>query len=419
MVLLVLMFLGGVSLGAGQVLSTEGQMPPEEKYKESLTKLPESKEEIIAYLNSAVDFAELDKAKLDVKTEISVEDDSISFGENGELFEKSFIYAKDSILSNISKKYSSGSVDFGKDFSAMLWNLDFNKVIIEKAESKEEGENYAFKIMFPNEDDPFSLNGIVNDRFHMKDSEKVIGYLWESQKGFAAIENVKVSCSNLEIDTTVNRLEDKISNITYFKKFNIEADITFSGELSSVGTRKMSFALQEKTVFDFTWANLALSPKTMKMEKGDIKVVSALITASGDIKVKWASSNPEVAEVDIDGYVKGRKVSAEPVIITADMEFLGKKFTDTCEVYVTVPVTRVNLSEKKIVLAMGETKMLQSSVKPKDATIKDVLWYTNNPAVAVVDDKGNITGVARGKTEIYVLSKDGYYKTSCAVTVTG
>ena len=33
--------------------------------------------------------------------------------------------------------------------------------------------------------------------------------------------------------------------------------------------------------------------------------------------------------------------------------------------------------------------------------------------------RGARAGVAAGTTEIVVLSKDGYYKTSCAVTVTG
>ncbi len=417
-VFLALMFTAGVVFGGIQVLSAEGQMPPEEVYKESRTELPKSKAEMIAYLNACIDFAITEKAKLDVKTEISIEDESISFGENGDMLAKSLIYAKESILGELSKQYPAASVDFGKDFSAELWNLQFEGALIERNESKEDGDKYAFKIMFANENNPFGMDGIVNKSFHMAEAELVLNYLWESYKGFTEIENVKVICTGLEIDSAVNRLTDKINNVTYSKKLTVEADITFSGELSAAGTRKMTFTLQEKTGFNFTWANLALSPKTLEMEKGDIKVVSAQITASGDIKAKWSSSNPEVAEVDSDGYVKGRSVSTEPVVITAEFEFLGKTYTDTCEVYVKVPVTKVKISDTNLTMTVGETKTLEASVKPKDATIKDVLWYTNNPLIATVDANGKVTAIAEGETEIYILSKDGYYKISCMVTVT-
>ncbi len=416
--LLAVMFTAGVVLGAVEVLSAEGQMPPEAPYVESRTELPGGKEDILTYLNSAIRFATAEKAKLDVSTDISIKDDSISFGENGDMLTKSFIYAKESILSNTLKRYPPVSIDFGEDFSADLWNLGFDGALIEKAESKEDGDNYTFEIMFPDESDPFNESNIVNDSFHMKESEEVLGYLWESYRGFAAIANVRVKCTGLIIEAAVNRLSDKISRITYTKQLNVEADITFSGELAAAGTKRMTFTLEEKTGFSFTWPGLSLKPKELAMEKGDIKVVSALITASGDIKVKWTSSNPAVAEVDGDGYVKGRAVSAEPVIITAEMEFLGQTYTDTCEVYVKVPVTKVTLSDKEITLSKGETKALQAGVKPKDATVKAVLWYSVNPAVAAVDSSGNVTGVAAGKTEIYVLSKDGFYKISCAVAVT-
>ncbi|NLX93916.1 MAG: Ig-like domain-containing protein, partial [Clostridiales bacterium] len=69
-------------------------------------------------------------------------------------------------------------------------------------------------------------------------------------------------------------------------------------------------------------------------------------------------------------------------------------------------------------LIAGEEKVLQASVEPNDATIRGVLWRSENPAVATVDGGGRVSGVSAGTTEIVVISKDGYYKTSCAVTVT-
>jgi len=85
---------------------------------------------------------------------------------------------------------------------------------------------------------------------------------------------------------------------------------------------------------------------------------------------------------------------------------------------VKVPVKKVKISQKKLNMKTGSTAKLDAYVKPDDATIKEVLWFSKDPAIAKVDKNGNVTAVSKGGTEIYILSKDGYYKISCAVTVT-
>ncbi len=418
MAVLILMLLGGIALGVVHLLSMEGQEPPEPAYRQSLSQRPKGKEEIPNYLNSCVDYAVSQQVKLDVGTDVLVDDDSISFGENGELLKKSFRYAKKPILDKLAKDFGNTSVNFGQDFTEELWNLHFAPDLIAGVYSEVDEELYTFRISFPDETNPFGMNGLVNETFHMADSEVVLNTLWESYKGFALIENVAVTCTGLQITASVNRLTDEIATITYTKKLNIKADITFLGELADVGSRGMSFIMEEKTNFNFTWANLTLTPNTLKLEKGDIKVIGAIVTASDDTRVQWSSSNPAVASVDDQGYVKAQELSSEPIIITAEFEFLGKKYTDTCVVTVTIPVKRVNISARRLTLAAGEEKTLQANVKPSDATIQDVLWRSENPAVVTVDSHGKVIGVAAGTTEIVVLSKDGYYKTTCAVTVT-
>lgn len=418
MAFLIVMLLGGIALGALHLLSMEAQELPEAAYQQSVTHRPDSTTEIVNYLDVCVDYAKTEQAKLDVATDISINDDSISFGENGELLKKSFVYAKDSILEELVKQYHDKTVDFGKDFSGEVWNLRFEAALMTSIQSKEEDDRYTFTIGFPDEAEPFGMNGIVNETFHMADSEEVLNYLWVSYKDFATVENLAVTCTGLKILSSVNRLTDKIEHITYTKELNIKADITFLGELASVGSRAMSFTLEETTSFNFTWANLTLTPNVLKLEKNDIKVIGAIVTASGDNTIKWSSSNPGVASVDDQGYVKAHEVSAEPVSITAEFEFLGKKYRDTCKVTVTVPVKRVKISARTLELIAGEEKVLQASVEPNDATIRGVLWRSENPAVATVDSGGRVSGVSAGTTEIVVISKDGYYKTSCAVTVT-
>jgi hypothetical protein len=418
-VLLALMFLSGVAFGAVSVLSAEGQMPPEEPYQESLSALPAEKDEIIKHLKGLVSLAATEKAKLDIKTEVAVDDDSISFGENGDMLVKAFQYAKASIINEVTGQYSQITVDFGSDFTGELWNLDFDTALIAETQGKEDGDNHLFNIVFLPEGNPFESAGIVSESFHMRDSQKALKYFRDSYAGFAQTENIAVRCARPEIEVVVNRLSDRIGHIKYIKNYDIQADVTFLGELAALGTRQMSFRFSETTVLSFTWLGLRLAPKELDMEKGDIKVISAFVTASGDTPVRWSSSAPDIASVDSDGYVKGAAVSPQAVVITAEFDFLGRTYTDTCEIFVKVPVKKVEISAKKLTLAAGETKTLEAGVKPKDATIKDVIWQSSDPAVATVDAGGRVTAVSKGTAEIIALSKDGYYKVSCAVTVTG
>jgi uncharacterized protein YjdB len=86
-------------------------------------------------------------------------------------------------------------------------------------------------------------------------------------------------------------------------------------------------------------------------------------------------------------------------------------------VTVTVPVSKVKLSRYKLTLTPAQTAALTASVRPRDATIQSVLWFSDNPAVATVDADGTVTAIAPGQTTVYALTKDGYYNRSCAVTV--
>lgn len=418
-VLLALMFISGVAFGAVQVLSAEGQMPPEPPYVPGLTPLPQGKEAVGAYLVRLAASAKAEKCALDVRTEISFDEKSISFGEGGEIFVKSFVYAKDEIAAAVAARCPNAQGVFGEDFSPRLWNLSFGGGDMTAAESKEEGDLYLFHIAFPDQEDPFAATGTVAGSFHIKDSQAVLQYLRQSYEGFAAFDNIRVRCTGLAVDASVNRLEDKIISLTYTKNFEIAADVAFPGKLADAGAKRMSFTLTEKTVFDFRWIGVTLAQDTLDMQKGDVKVINADVSGPEGVKVAWTSSRPDVASVDADGYVKGLEVSARRVTVTASFEAFGKTYSDTCAVTVRVPVKRVTISQKELTLAAGETKKLEAGVKPKDATIRGVLWYTNDPAVASVDENGNVTGVAKGTTEIYVLSQDGYYKISCAVTVTG
>lgn len=49
----------------------------------------------------------------------------------------------------------------------------------------------------------------------------------------------------------------------------------------------------------------------------------------------------------------------------------------------------------------------------------EIVWESDNPAIATVDSQGNVTGVNAGTCKITASTKDGNYEAECTVTVTG
>ena len=80
-----------------------------------------------------------------------------------------------------------------------------------------------------------------------------------------------------------------------------------------------------------------------------------------------------------------------------------------------VPVVTVSLSSTSLKLYDGDTHQLTATVKPKDATDKTVVWISDMPSVATVDQSGHVTGISAGTANISASA--GGKVAKCTVTV--
>lgn len=83
-----------------------------------------------------------------------------------------------------------------------------------------------------------------------------------------------------------------------------------------------------------------------------------------------------------------------------------------------VAVTGVTLSHSELTVDRNGTAQLTAAVEPANAANRKVTWRSGAPAVATVDRKGLVTGVAEGTALITVTTDDGAYMAKCTVTVT-
>ena len=90
----------------------------------------------------------------------------------------------------------------------------------------------------------------------------------------------------------------------------------------------------------------------------------------------------------------------------------------SCKEEEPVQVTAVSLDKTTLSLVVGTKGTLTATITPDDAETKDVSWMSCNPAIATVDDKGEVTAVAVGKATVTVITADGGKMANCEVIVT-
>ena len=81
-----------------------------------------------------------------------------------------------------------------------------------------------------------------------------------------------------------------------------------------------------------------------------------------------------------------------------------------------VAVESVSLDKTELSLEVGATETLTATIHPDNATKKDVIWTSSDPAVATVDEEGTVTAVAEGTATITAIV-DGLFTATCIVTV--
>lgn len=116
-----------------------------------------------------------------------------------------------------------------------------------------------------------------------------------------------------------------------------------------------------------------------------------------------------IADIDENGNL--RCLTPGVVTITATQ----KDVATSMQVEVKVkPVERIEIQssiKNGNKLSVGESMMLTATVYPDDATYRDVSWLSSDPAIATVDENGNVTAMASGNVIITATTQDGFKQT--------
>lgn len=160
-------------------------------------------------------------------------------------------------------------------------------------------------------------------------------------------------------------------------------------------------------------SGVVLNETSLDLVEGETATLKATVKPDNatNPEVVWSSDDESVATVK-DGVVTA--VSAGKTTITVTTVDGG--MTATCEVTVTAKVKGVTLDVSSIYLEVGQSQTLKATVKPDNASNKNVTWSSSDESVATVVD-GTVTAVASGSAKVTVTTEDGGFTASCDVVV--
>lgn len=80
-------------------------------------------------------------------------------------------------------------------------------------------------------------------------------------------------------------------------------------------------------------------------------------------------------------------------------------------------MTEVRLDKTATTLVEGDTEELMATVMPENATDKGIEWKSSDESVATVSQTGLVTALKEGSSAMTVITNDGGFTATCAVTV--
>ena len=82
------------------------------------------------------------------------------------------------------------------------------------------------------------------------------------------------------------------------------------------------------------------------------------------------------------------------------------------------PITKIELNKSSLNIVANNSAQLSATITPGNATLSDIYWVSDNPAIASVDQNGKVTGIKKGISTITEMAIDGSgVKATCLILV--
>lgn len=205
---------------------------------------------------------------------------------------------------------------------------------------------------------------------------------------------------------------------------------TFAGSGVQAGDAKVDYSYDfvslEGSGFNLNMAQETPEPlKPSETYELSVGIINAGWTGSRGIYAPTANRGYTWTSSDTSAFtVKNGIVSVSPGAQAGDIATItatspgGKSWSKAFIVKEEIiAATGVSLDKTALTMDEGDTAALTATVRPANATNKDVSWSSSNTDVATVDAQGNVRAVGSGTAVITVKTDDGGHTAICTVKV--
>lgn len=166
-----------------------------------------------------------------------------------------------------------------------------------------------------------------------------------------------------------------------------------------------------------TVSSIKLNKYSLTLYVGETgeQLAASILPDGSTARITWASSNTKAAAVSPDGVV----TPIAPGMSTITAEAGGRHVSATVTVFAErVRVSGVSFDETEHKIPVRGTAKLTATIAPADATVKTLVWTSDDSGIASVSRTGIVTAVSVGTTTIRATSVDGNHSAEITVTVT-
>ena len=287
-----------------------------------------------------------------------------------------------------------------------------------ETDGKENGE-CTYDIAFEN---PDISSGEYKSVFEIQKTLDALSVIEKEYASVLEIPDRDIILNKCEIHSVINRQTLRVQNTEFRSEYTFSYRVKFIGELSKLGEAEITFDCAVIRNYSFSFAGIAFDEKEIFIKAGSDEQLPLTVTVDenaekDDYSVKFISSDESVLSVNGDAVISGLKESPKEVTVKAELTYLGNTYTDECTVFVTVPVKKIMLESKTLTLKENESQTLGALISPENATVKDIMWISEDEEIAAVSSDGTVKAKKQGETKINAVSRDGHFKSTCFVNV--
>ena len=169
-------------------------------------------------------------------------------------------------------------------------------------------------------------------------------------------------------------------------------------------------------VYSQAVTGVTIEPSEAELTVGSSTKLTATVLPENatNKNVIYSVDDESILSVDQDGNITGLSLGTATVTVTTE----DGGFTASAEITVIpVQVTGVGVSPEAASVGLGHTIQLTASIKPSNATNKNLSWSVSDETIISVDDRGTVTGLSLGTATVIVTTEDGGFSASAEITV--